>query len=80
MLLRPTNKKWAHYFDIRKQILKYDDIANEQRTVLYQQRNELLELDSIQDQIFNLLKNNAMKYSNKLNSMVPYRWQHFVKN
>lgn len=49
-------KMEAHYFDIRKQILKYDDIANEQRTVLYQQRNELLELDSIQDQIFKLIE------------------------
>ena len=39
-------KMEAHYFDIRKQILKYDDIANEQRTVLYQQRNELLELEN----------------------------------
>lgn len=49
-------KMEAHYFDIRKQILKYDDIANEQRTVLYQQRNELIELDSIQDQIFKLIE------------------------
>ncbi len=49
-------KMEAHYFDIRKQILKYDDIANEQRTVLYQQRNELLELESIHDQIFKLIE------------------------
>ena len=44
-------KMEAHYFDIRKQILKYDDIANEQRLVLYEQRNELLNLTSIHDQI-----------------------------
>jgi preprotein translocase subunit SecA len=30
-------------FDIRKQLLEYDDVANDQRKVIYQQRNELLE-------------------------------------
>ncbi|MBS1171136.1 MAG: secA [Burkholderiaceae bacterium] len=30
-------------FDIRKQLLEYDDVANEQRQVMYQQRNELLD-------------------------------------
>ncbi|MEC8882127.1 MAG: preprotein translocase subunit SecA [Pseudomonadota bacterium] len=44
-------KMEAHYFDIRKQVLKYDDIANEQRLSVYQQRNDLLELDSIHDEI-----------------------------
>ena len=34
----------GHNFDMRKQLLKYDDVANEQRKVLYQQRNELLEM------------------------------------
>ena len=33
----------ARNFDIRKQLLEYDDVANEQRKVIYQQRNELLE-------------------------------------
>jgi len=32
----------GHNFDIRKQLLEYDDVANEQRRVIYQQRNELL--------------------------------------
>lgn len=31
-------------FDMRKQLLEYDDVANDQRKVIYQQRNELLEL------------------------------------
>jgi len=34
-------------FDIRKQLLEYDDVANDQRRVIYQQRNELLETDDI---------------------------------
>ena len=33
----------ARNFDIRKQLLEYDDVANDQRKVIYQQRNELLE-------------------------------------
>ncbi len=32
----------AHNFDIRKQLLQYDDVANDQRKVIYQQRNDLL--------------------------------------
>ena len=38
-------------FDIRKQLLEYDDVANDQRQVIYSQRNELLEADSISDTI-----------------------------
>jgi len=33
----------ARNFDIRKQLLEYDDVANDQRQVIYQQRNDLLE-------------------------------------
>ncbi|SER68888.1 preprotein translocase subunit SecA [Nitrosomonas sp. Nm51] len=35
----------ARNFDIRKQLLDYDDVANDQRSVIYQQRNELLEAE-----------------------------------
>ena len=38
-------------FDIRKQLLEYDDVANDQRKVIYQQRNELLETDDITETI-----------------------------
>ena len=36
-------------FDIRKQLLEYDDVANEQRKIIYQRRNELMEIDDISD-------------------------------
>ena len=42
-------------FDIRKQLLEYDDVANDQRKVLYAQRNDVLESASITDTIDNLL-------------------------
>lgn len=38
-------------FDIRKQLLEYDNIANDQRKVIYEQRNELMDTDSIEDAI-----------------------------
>lgn len=38
-------------FDIRKQLLEFDDVANEQRQIIYHQRNELLEADSIRETI-----------------------------
>ena len=44
----------ARNFDIRKQLLEYDDVANDQRKVVYAQRNEVLEAASIADVIANL--------------------------
>jgi preprotein translocase subunit SecA len=41
----------ARNFDIRKQLLEYDDVANDQRKVIYSQRNELLESQDISDTI-----------------------------
>jgi len=41
----------ARNFDIRKQLLEYDDVANDQRRVIYQQRNELLESTDISDTV-----------------------------
>ena len=38
-------------FDMRKQLLEYDDVANDQRRVIYQRRNELLETDHVHDLI-----------------------------
>ena len=41
----------AHNFDGRKNLLQYDDVANEQRKVIYEQRNHLLEADDISSMI-----------------------------
>jgi preprotein translocase subunit SecA len=41
----------ARNFDMRKQILEYDDVANDQRKVIYQQRSELLESTDITETI-----------------------------
>jgi preprotein translocase subunit SecA len=44
----------AHNFDVRKHLLDYDDVANDQRRVVYQQRNELMESDEIGDTILEM--------------------------
>ncbi len=44
----------ARNFDIRKQLLEYDDVSNDQRKVIYQQRNELLETTDISETITSL--------------------------
>jgi len=41
----------ARNFDIRKQLLEYDDVANDQRKVIYQQRNEILEAANLDDTV-----------------------------
>ena len=41
----------GHNFDIRKQLLDYDDVANDQRKVIYEQRNEIMATDDISDTI-----------------------------
>ena len=44
----------ARNFDVRKQLLEYDDVSNDQRKVIYQQRNEILEAAELDDRIANL--------------------------
>jgi preprotein translocase subunit SecA len=44
----------ARNFDVRKQLLEYDDVANDQRKVIYTQRNELLEATEIGELITSL--------------------------
>ena len=39
----------AHNFDIRKTLLEYDDISNEQRKIIYNQRNQILSLDNFDE-------------------------------
>ncbi len=41
----------ARNFDMRKQLLEYDDVSNDQRKVIYQQRNELLETADVSETV-----------------------------
>ena len=44
----------ARNFDMRKQLLEYDDVANDQRKVIYQQRNDIMDASSLSAQIKSL--------------------------
>ncbi|HET6603617.1 MAG TPA: preprotein translocase subunit SecA [Xanthomonadaceae bacterium] len=48
---KAQRKVESHNFDIRKHLLEFDDVANDQRKVIYGQRNELLEIDSVADTV-----------------------------
>jgi preprotein translocase subunit SecA len=55
-------------FDIRKQLLEYDDVANDQRQVIYQQRNELLEAEDISETI-SIIRDDVVNEA--INEFVP---------
>ena len=46
-----AQRRGSRNFDMRKQLLEYDDVANDQRKVIYEQRNELLESQDISETI-----------------------------
>jgi preprotein translocase subunit SecA len=51
---KAQRKVEGHNFDIRKNLLEYDDVSNDQRQVIYQQRNELMSVDDISEMITGL--------------------------
>ncbi|QJC31184.1 preprotein translocase subunit SecA [Enterobacteriaceae endosymbiont of Macroplea mutica] len=67
-IIEKAQKKVEQYnFDIRKQLLEYDNIINEQRMVIYKQRNTLLQQSDL-----NIIINNFRKdiYSNIINNYI----------
>ncbi len=48
---RAQRKVESHNFDIRKNLLEYDDVANDQRKVVYHQRSELMDAEDISDSV-----------------------------
>ena len=56
-------------FDIRKQLLEYDDVANDQRRVIYTQRNELLETSDISEGVTGM---RAQVLNDTINEYMPH--------
>ncbi len=50
-LQKAQEKVEAHNFDMRKNLLRYDDVMNDQRKVIYEQRKELMKTDDVSDTI-----------------------------
>ncbi|HDY85485.1 MAG TPA: preprotein translocase subunit SecA, partial [Methylophaga sp.] len=44
----------GHNFDIRKQLLEFDDVANDQRKVVYEQRNQLMAADDVSETVISM--------------------------
>src|SRR5438876_3007080 len=55
-IAKAQNRVESRNFDIRKQLLEYDDVANDQRRVIYQQRNELLEAEEVAETIAHMIR------------------------
>jgi len=45
----------GHNFDVRKIVLQYDDVINQQRAIIYKQRRDILELEEIHDIVLNMI-------------------------
>lgn len=58
----------GHNFDIRKHLLEFDDVANEQRRIIYQQRDELMAAQNIHETILSMCEDVA---NNIINIHVP---------
>ncbi len=50
-IAKAQQKVEAYHFDVRKNLLKYDDVMNDQRKVIYEQRKELMEAQNVSDVI-----------------------------
>jgi preprotein translocase subunit SecA len=59
---KAQRKVEGHHFDIRKQLLEYDDVANQQRKVIYTQRKNILEAKDIKEAIYNMIEEVIPKF------------------
>jgi len=75
-IAKAQQKVEAYHFDVRKNLLKYDDVMNDQRKVIYEQRKELMEADSVTDVIKDMREDCIMNlvYSAAPAKTVPEDW------
>lgn len=66
----------ARNFDIRKHVLQYDDVMNKQREVIYAQRRQVLEGESLKEQILDMIEDRieSMLDIYTSNSQYPEEW------
>ena len=79
-------------FDIRKQLLQYDDVMNNQREIMYQKRNDVLDNESIHDEVLKSFKDHITDLvkshiypegkltDEDLDEIVVYSNENFLKN
>ena len=69
-IAKAQQKVESFHFDVRKNLLKYDDVTNEQRKIIYEQRRQLLEIDSVHDIIKDMRRD---AFENVVYSLAPER-------
>ena len=73
---KAQKKVESHNFEIRKYVLEYDDVMNQQREVLYSQRRQVLTADSLRDTIMgmvdDIIHEGLDKYANE--KLYPEEW------
>lgn len=73
---KAQKKVEAHNFEIRKYVLEYDDVMNQQREVLYGQRREVLVAESLKDTILtmvdDIILDGLARYANE--KLYPEEW------
>jgi preprotein translocase subunit SecA len=66
----------GHNFDIRKQLLEYDDVMNQQREVIYKQRREALKGSDLKSSFMDMIHEKAKEIAHEFadESMLPEEW------
>jgi len=72
------SKVEGHNFEIRKQLIEYDDVMNQQREVIYQQRREALDGKNLQDSIIEMIEEKAEAIADTYveERVHPEEWDH----
>ena len=75
-IAKAQQKVEAYHFDVRKNLLKYDDVMNDQRKVIYEQRKELMEADTVTDVINDMRTDciTSLVYASAPSRSVPEDW------
>ncbi len=75
-IAKAQQKVEAYHFDVRKNLLKFDDVMNDQRKVIYEQRKELMTAESVEDVIQGMRDDciQTLVYSLAPEKSVPADW------
>ena len=75
-IAKAQQKVESFHFDVRKNLLKYDDVMNEQRKIIYDQRRQLLETESVHDIIGDMRRDafESIVYSLAPERTAPEDW------
>ena len=75
-IAKAQQKVESFHFDVRKNLLKYDDVMNEQRKIIYDQRRQLLEIESVHDIIGDMRRDafESIVYSLAPERTAPEDW------